>query len=310
MSYSQGNLIEATDYNNLINGSNQLNTVWSTGTGNAGYGQTAVATVAVSNTITATQWATLINRLNSILTHQSGSGSGISAVTAGQTISWLSTLQTNINTAYTNRLSANTTGTVTAGTGLAYAAWTSASTTSTLTRSFGARATFASADQARYFFNAGGQLKFNITATSSGSARSTAAQNLVGYIGGVTTFKTTTNGGRTGTGGTLSTNDTALGYYNITTGNTTVVSVTSVTTNYTTDTASIAVRTNGTQGANADNGTTIDFWATINSTSGGNTPGGSFDDSLSLTPTVSIDVTYPETVNLTNSWGTVTISQL
>ncbi len=309
MSYSQGNLIEATDYNNLINGSNQLNTVWSTGTGNAGYGQTAISTVAVSNTVTATQWATLINRLNSVLTRQSGSGSGISAVTAGQTISWISTLQTNINTSYTNRLNANTTGTVATGTGLAYAAWTSTSTSSTLTRSFGARATFASADQARYFFNSGGKLKFNISATSSGSSRSTAAQNLVGYLGGVTTFNATTNGGRTGTGGTLNTNNTALGYYNITTGNTTVVAVTSVTTNYTTDTANIAVKTNGTQGANADNGTTIDFWATINSTSGGNS-GGSFDDSLSLTPTVSIDVTYPETTNLSNTWGAVTITQL
>ena len=37
MAYSQGGLIEATDYNNFLNGSNQLNTVWSTGTGNVGY---------------------------------------------------------------------------------------------------------------------------------------------------------------------------------------------------------------------------------------------------------------------------------
>lgn len=309
MSYSQGNLIEATDYNTLINGTNQLNTVWSTGTGNAGYGQTAISTVAVAGTVTATQWSTLINRLNSALTHQSGSGSGISAVTSGQTISWLSTLQTNINTSYTNRLNAATTGTNATGTGLTYAAWTSGSTSSTLTRAFGARATFASADQARYFFNSGGQLRFNISATSAGSARSTAAQNLVGYMGGVSVFKTTTNGGRTGTGGTLNTNNTALGYYNITTSNTNIVAVTSVTANYTTDTASIAVRTNGTQGANADNGTTVDFWATINSTAGGNA-GGSFDDSLSLTPTVSIDVLFPETVNLSNTWGAVTISQL
>ena len=313
MAYSQGGLIEATDYNNFINGSNQLNTVWSTGSGNAGYGQTAVSTVSVAGTVTATQWATLINTLNSTLTHQAGSGSGISAVTSGQLINHLSTLATNINTAYTNRLNAATTGTNQTGSALAYAEWTVTASQGvdpgTATRSFGARASFSSGDSARYFFNSGGQLRFNISATSSGTARSTAAQNLVDYLGGVSVFKTTTNNGRTGTGGTLNTNNTALGYYNVTTANTNIVSVTSVTTNYTSDTGSIAVRTNGTQGSNSDNGSVVDFWATINSTSGGNA-GGSFDDNLNLTVTVSVDVLYPETTNLTNSWGTVTITQL
>lgn len=309
MSYAQGDLIEAADYNNLINGSNQLNTVWSTGIGNAGYGQTAISTVAAGSLVTATQWATLINTLNSALTHQSGSGSGISAVTSGQRIDHLSTLQTSINTAYTNRVNASANAAVVAGAGLTYPAWTSGSTSATLTRSFGARATFASADSARYFFNAGGQLKFNISATASGSSRSTAAQNVVGYLGGVATVRTTTNGGRTGAGGTLNTNDTTIGYYDLSTANTTVVSVTSVTTNYTTDTGTIAMRTNGAQGANGDAGTQLEFWATVNSGSGTNSAG-SFDDSLSLTPTVSIDVTYPSTTNLSNTWGAVTISQL
>jgi hypothetical protein len=193
---------------------------------------------------------------------------------------------------------------------LAYAAWTSATTTSTLTRGFGARATFASADQARYFFNSGGRLKFNISATSSGSARSTAAQNLVGYLGGISLFAANTNGGRTGTGGTSTTNTTAVGYYGLTTGNVTIQAITSATASYTTDTGTIAVKTNGLQGSNNDNGTQIEFWCTINSTSGANAGGLTFDDSLSLTPTVSIDISYPEVTNLTNSWGTVTISQL
>lgn len=315
MTYASGSLIEATDYNNLVGTSpssttNRINTVWAVGNGNSGYGQTAVAQVSSAGLVTAAQWASLINTLNSILIHQAGSGSGISAVTSGQRIDHISTLQTNIDTSYTNRLNAATTGASATGSALTYAAWTSISTLSVLTRSFGARATFVSADQARYFFNSGGQLRFNISATSSGSARSTAAQNLVVYMGGVSVFKTTTNGGRTGTGGTLNTNDTALGYYNISTANTTIVAVTSVTTNYTSDTASIAVRTNGPQGSNADNGSTVDFWATINSTSGANAGFLSFDDSLSLTPTVSIDIVFPETTNLANTWGVVTVTQL
>ena len=167
MTYSQGGLIEAADYNNFINGSNQLNTVWSTGSGNAGYGQTAISSVSVAGTVTATQWATLINTLNSTLIHQSGSGSGISPVTSGQLIDHIGTLATSINTAYTNRLNAATTGTNSTGSALAYAAWivnaTQGVNPGTATRAFGARASFTSGDTARYFFNSGGQLRFKTT---------------------------------------------------------------------------------------------------------------------------------------------------
>jgi hypothetical protein len=313
MSYAQGDLIEATDYNNLINGSNQLNTVWSTGTGNAGYGQTAVSTVAVGSLITATQWTSLINTLNSALTHQSGSGSGIATVTSGQRIDWLSTLQTNITTAYTNRVNANATGTAVTGTSLT-TAWTittvQGTNPGTATRAFGARATFASADQARYFFNAGGRLAFVCSSTgTSPPARNTAVNNVVGYIGGVSTFRTTTNGGRTGTGGTLNTNDTTIGYYDLTTANATIVAATSLTTNYTSDTATLLVRSNGPQGSNSDTGTQVDFWLVISSTSGGNA-GGSFDDNLSVTIARQIDVTYPSTTSLSNTWGAVSITSI
>jgi hypothetical protein len=64
MAYSQGGLIAATDYNTFINGTNQLNTVWGTGTGDAGYGQTALSAVSSSGKVTATQWASLINTPN------------------------------------------------------------------------------------------------------------------------------------------------------------------------------------------------------------------------------------------------------
>jgi hypothetical protein len=314
MSYAQSGLIEITDYNNLIGTSpssttNRINTVWAVGSGNAGYGQTAISAVVTQTTVTATQWASLINTLNSILTHQSGSGSGISAVTAGSTITYLSTLQTNVNTAYTNRQNFASNSSVTVGSALT-ASWTSATTSATLTRGFGARATFASADQARYFFNAGGRLKYNISgaqnASTTGRTNEIIAQ--AGFLGGVGLFAANTNGGRTGTGGTLGTNDTAKGYWQTTTANVVIVQVTSTTANYTSDISNIAIKTNGLQGSNNDNGTTIDFWTVINSSSGN--PLYSFDDAIGVTITQSIDISYPETTNLSNTWGTVTISQL
>lgn len=312
MAYSQGGLIAATDYNNFLNGSNQLNTVWSTGTGNAGYGQTALSAVSVSGVITATQWASLINTLNNALTHQSASGSGISATTAGQTVNYISTLAGKINDSYTNRLSFASSGSTTAGTNLA-TAWTSGSTATTLSGTWGARCAFGSADQARYFFNAGGRLKFNFSASgSNGSGRSNEVVALAGFMGGFSAFGQTTNGGRTGTGGTLNTNNTAKGYWNTTAAtNTTIVAVTSTTAAYTSDTGSLYVNINGAT-TNGATGVNVDFYGTMSSTSGTNGPGGtySFDDTLSVTVNRSIDITYPESTYLSNTWGTPTISAL
>ena len=331
MSYSQGGKIDAADYNTFIGSSpssttNTINTVWAVGSGSAGYGQTALSSVSAGGTVTATQWASLINTLNSIRTHQTGSGSGISAVTAGAKIDYLSTLSTAIASGYTDRLSFASNSAVSAAVGGSLStAWsvavadagsnppTGATSLTTLSRSFGTRVAFASADQARYFFNAGGRLKLNCSGTQNASttARTNEVISLLGFLGGVATFNGNTNGGRTGTGGTLGTNDTAKGYYTSTyNANVTLVSVTSTTTNYTTDTASIAVSTTGTKGSNNDNGLNVDFWITLTTTSGTPAPQYGFNDSIGVNVIRTIDVSYPETTNLSNSWGTVTVSSL
>ena len=317
MSYAQGGLIEATDYNNILGTNTSTNTstvhaVWAWGANSRGWGQTALSNVSVSSTVTATQWASLVNTINSANTHINGTGSGLTANTAGQIIGFSGGLQSKVNGLNTDRMTfASNSATITNHNALtAYAAWTSATTTSTLTRSFGANVAFNGADAARFFFNAGGRLKFNISATAGASARSTAALNMVNYLGGIALFAANTNGSRTGTGGTLGTNLTGLGYYSLTIANTTAISVTGVTASYTTDTGSLDVRTNGTRGSFNDNGDIVSFWATINSTSGANAGGLSFNDDLSLTPTVTVDVSYPEVTNLGNTWGAVTVTQV
>jgi hypothetical protein len=318
MSYAQGNLIEATDYNNIIGANTSSNTstfhaVWAWGNGSRGYGQTPISNVSVAGTVTATQWATLVNNINSANLHVRNTSTGLTANTAGQIIGYSGGLPAAITLLNQDRLLfATNSAVVVNNSGLtAYGAWSVASTTTTQTRAFGATVTFASADRARFFFNAGGRLKFNVSAVNNAGAnsRSAAAAALFGYLGGVATFGANTNGGRTGTGGTLGTNDTAKGYWNATTGNITLVSVTSTTTNYTTDTASITYTTNGLVGSHNDNGTILSFYAVINSTSGGNA-GGSFDDSINITPTVTVDVSYPETTNLSNTWGAVTVARI
>jgi len=300
MAYSQGGLIEATDYNNLINGSNQLNTVWSTGTGDAGYGQSAIDAVAATSTVTAAQWANLINALNNARSHQSGSGSGITAVTAGQTINHLSTLQANVDLAYTNRLSFNAQGTTT--TGANFDAGVS-STTGLSNYTIDRTVTFASAAAARYFFNAGGQLNLVLSAinsTDNGSENSFS--RLVTGLGGIG-FRARSTTGRTGSGITLNTNNTSFGYYNnVLNSATTLVQVTDTTTSYTGSTGFIQVYTNSSDTTNGANGVNVIF-RTVYSIADK-----TWDDTLSLTYRTRVDIVPPSTTNISNSWGSITVS--
>jgi hypothetical protein len=85
--------------------------------------------------------------------------------------------------------------------------------------------------------------------------------------------------------------------------------MTSTVTNYTADTAYIQYKTNGFQGGYADNGSTVTFWTTVTSNSGTDYNGNfGFDDSFGVTVNQSINVIYPETTNLANTWGAVTIA--
>ncbi len=318
MTYVQGGLIEAQDYNNLLGGnatsnSNTLDAVWAWGNGSRGYGQTALANVAVSGTVTATNWASLINTLNSANLHIRNTSSGLTANTAGQLIGHSGFLTTAIQRLNQDRLLFATNSAVIANQNslTAYSAWIVLDTSTTVSRSFGANVAFESPDRARFFFNSGGRLKFNVSAVNNAGAnsRSAAVVALFTNAGGIAIFGANTNGGRTGSGGTLNTNNTARGYYDATIANVTLVSVTSTTTNYTSDTATITYRTNGTQGQHNDNGAILSFWFNVTSTSGANAGSLSFDDSINITPTVTVDVSFPETVNLANTWGAVTVSR-
>jgi len=321
MSYAQGNLIEATDYNNLIGANtsvnpNTLHAAWAWGANSRGYGQTALSNVSVASTVTATQWASLVNTVNSANLHIRNTSSGLTANTAGQVIGFSAGLPTAITRLSQDRLLFATNSAVIANHNnlTAYGAWVVATTSSTVSRSFGANVQFGTAgstgvDRARFFFNAGGRLKFNVSCVNNlgASTRSAAVVALFTNLGGVALFGANTNSGRTGAGGTLGTNDTAKGYYEATIANITLVSVTSTTTNYTTDTATISYRTNGPQGSFNDNGDILQFWINITSTQGAGAL--SFNDNINVTPTVTVDVSYPEVTNIANTWGAVTVTR-
>lgn len=307
MAYFTGNTIASVDYNTFAQGGAavnhnvaNINSIWGVGNGDRGYGQTTVLTPVVAGSfnpnvglVTATQWSTLISRLNSILNHQSGSGSGITAPTTGNTVTYLSTLSSNITTAYNNRLTAATNAADVTGTAPAAASWNTATpTTFQITRT----ATWASADQARYFFNAGGKLILTFSAVNNiSNAKGNDWVSLLNTKLASITVGSYTNT-RNGTGGSVSASNTALGYWNAGTTNNSVITLTSASGSfdYGSNSVAVGIRTNGVQGSNADVGNILTFQINLTDVAAD----GPFDDNLNITITTNITIRPPENVNL------------
>lgn len=231
MTYSSGGLIEAADYNGFVSvTANNVNAIWSTGSTDKGYGESAIANVAATNTVTAAQWSSLVNILSNIGSHQGTTITSRTAPVAGNTISVLSNVQTDINTltgARGNAVASGTeygtfTGTTskTTATGSGTAAWTI-----TFTHTI----TWASADACRYFWNAGGIVRIQYGKSSTGTdtdpdwntfAGKCGVISLTGRVNGATQSIAATNYTGTtrtgGTGGTQTTLATTTGWYNLT----------------------------------------------------------------------------------------------
>ena len=158
MTYTAGQLIQAADYNGFVssNAAN-VNGIWSTGSGDYGYGQTAISTVSAAGTVTATQWATLVNTLSSIGSQQNTSIVPRTAPTTGVLISILPTINTDITNLTSLRNNA-------VAVGAQYTGWTGTNSQTagasgaTWSITFTNTVTSATANAARYFFNAGGMI--------------------------------------------------------------------------------------------------------------------------------------------------------
>jgi hypothetical protein len=269
MAYAQGDLILDDHYNTFATGNADgttnhavanINTVWGVGNGNKGYGQTStLSAVSAGSTVTATQWSTMISRLNSILTHQSGTAS-----------------------------TTNYDGT-----------WNVAAPT---TFSQSRTVTFASGDAARYFFNAGGRVAI-VLSSPSGGADTAKEQSITALANSVgTLYIDQSTSGRTGSGQTLTTNGSSIGFWDLTTSNQTLITLTCTNANYTTNTVTIAARISGTTGSNGGIGNLITFDITYNDAAND----GAWNDAINMVLRAAVQITPPETTNLTDVWGTVT----
>ena len=310
MSYAQFGTIQASDYNTLVGGnpvttSGALNTVWATGGTNAGYGQTALANVSSGQVIAAAEWANLVNKTANAASHQGTSITAVTAPSAGNTITYLSAIPTNLTTIYTSRLNAASQGTTTSNSVVTGSTWSDKATwTQTVT--------FANGDAARYFFNSGGQIAMSMT-HPSGTGINLLLNNLASNVGtvvlssptsGTATIASTAYNGvtRVGGGGNAPTIATNSGYYSWTTSNANVYYQTASTgpSGYLSTNINIFVKTNGTVGSNGDVGNVITVYTVWDEIPNGLTVASGSNVTLTIRP--------PETTYLANSWGTITLA--
>lgn len=305
MTYASGGLIEDIDYNGFSStNSPNINATYGQGTGDAGYGQTAVGTVSDNTLVTAPQWATLINAVNATRKHQSGASyTNITVPVTGDLIQWISTLNTNISTAYSSRLSFASQGSTPTRT--TDTTNPTAGATSILSYFRDINIPWGSSDQARYFFNSGGRLNLVFSATDNAStARSQAARDVINSIGGINNIGPTTNGGRTGSGNNLTTSNTSVGYYNLVFNTpTNVIIVYSTAAAYTNIHAYVQFFAGSSDTTRGSKGNIFvircGVYAPADDSLGG---------SINLNFSVRCDLVLPETTFLANSWGGSTIT--
>lgn len=311
MAYAQFGTIQAADFNTLVGGNptttaNTLNATWATGGSTAGYGQTAVSNVAAgTNILASTQWSSLVSNTASAASHQGSSITSVSTPVAGGVITFTAAIPTNLQTIYTNRLNAAAQGSTTANTATRATTWSNQLT-------FTHTATFASGDAARYFFNAGGQIKMTVSHPGV-SGIDLLFNNLCSNVGtvvmsaptsgSVSIAGTSYNGiTKIGTGGNAPTIDSTKGYYGLTVANATAFTQTASTgpSGYLSSFIRFIVKSNGTQGSNGDTGSVVTIYTIWDEVPDGLVVASGSATTMTLTP--------PSTTNIANTWGAVTLA--
>ena len=177
-----GDFISATDYNTIRT---KIQNVMAIGTGNFGYGQTTFSSlVAAGNSVTKNQWDALRYDIYNAILHQTGSAPSLTSVAVGDVIRYGASqpnfqYDTIADQATTNRFDLGTGQFVTE-------AIDNTSFTSSWYQSVSATAsvTFATAEQARFFFNAGGKIRFASSRTGgNGEIQNTSWSNLLSAAG-------------------------------------------------------------------------------------------------------------------------------
>ena len=322
MTYVIGGLIQAADYNGFVSttvGAN-INATW-----NTAYGQPALSTVVVGGTVTAAQWATLNTTISQMGAHQGTTITSRTNPVAGNIISVLANVNTDVTNCYNNRANAALVGTqFTAWTGVASfpggVGNTSGNTSGKWTATFTDTVTFANNNAATSFFNAGGLVKVQFSKTSTGTTGDTAwngfilntcanvgvflsGANSSHTIAGETYFGTTARGGN----GTPSILASGTGFFNLTTTPVAIYKQYPASGPYSSNYVQVTAAVNS--NATPTSLTLATTWYENGEASVTTLTGGSATTGITFGTAAATVVTYtpPETTYITNVWGTPTV---
>ena len=218
-----GDTIYLADYNAI---QTIVASVLGTGSGSAtlstqsGYGQTVSSgQIAAGTNITASQMQNLKTDLDKIAYHQTNAASTAPSISAGGTIGYTewNTYKTQADTLNTNKFTLNVNqATAIDGVSPTFANWNGL-------RTHTVTVTFADAANARYFFNAGGEIRIVPSHSSTGAAASDVAKGnaWANFLSTISTIKfgyTNTTAGVTGS---------SIGWYGLTSSAQTILTSTS-----------------------------------------------------------------------------------
>ena len=253
MAYTAGDTILDDEYNTFVNSSSSpfgYNHFAGTGSGAYGLGQTHLATVSGgSTTITAAHWNTLFTAMDNIGNHTNDSLTARTAVSAGDTIAIKAAVATDLST-----LAAAVAAGCTSAT--AVSAGSELQSSQSGTRYTGSHivehtVTFASANNMRFFFNAGGKIRVNLTRVGNGGSSKTSKDDsvdeLISAMGNFDIGSVVST--RSGSGETLTTDGFSIGFNDVTTSYQTVFLLTQSSGTYTSMTLKGELKGNATQGS-------------------------------------------------------------
>ena len=241
MAYSAGDPILDDEYNTFVNSSSDpfgYNHFAGPGSGQYGLNQSTIATVSAGDTINASSWNSLFTGMDNIANHTNVSITA-SSVSAGDTIAIRSALISDL---------ANLAAAVAGGSTSATAIGTNAvgsstnsgtfNNTSTIERSV----TFANNNTMRAFFNGGGFIRIDPSATTGiDGDKDTVFDDLTTTAIGNLDLKAQSTT-RSGSGETLTTNGLSNGFHDLGTGYTTLIKLTSDNSGYTSNTVEISAK--------------------------------------------------------------------
>ena len=254
MAYAAGDLILDDEYNTFVTSTDPIgiNHIMGTGATVYGLGQTELAGVAAGdggNTVTAASWNALLTALDNIGNHTNDSLTARTQVAAGDTIAIKAAIAADLVS-----LAAEVAGGSTSAT--AIGAGSELHSSRSGTRYAGSHivehtVTFANANAMRFFFNAGGKIRVNLTRVGNGGGSATSKDDSVDeMITAMGNFDIASLAStRSGTSETLTTNGFAVGFQDVTTSYQTVFLLTQANGTYTSMTLKGELKGNATAGS-------------------------------------------------------------